>query len=161
MDGKEWGAWLAGFWAVSRRIRHRGGAVWTIRGVVEIRRAGEGWAWRETAVLAESQAETDGAGQNAAVFAAERRYRLIAAGTGLFVQFEDGRPFYRLAPGGQDRHLCGADLYRVRTQHGSGNCWRQGWQVTGPAKAYRIAASYRRAAGTLQQSGGHARERQA
>ncbi len=54
-----------------------------------------------------------------------------------WVRFEDGRDFHLWAPGERVVHPCGADTYRGVVS-GTPNRWTVEWDVTGPAKDYRM-----------------------
>lgn len=54
-----------------------------------------------------------------------------------WVRFEDGREFHPWAPGGLVVHPCGADTYRGVVS-GTPDRWTVEWDVSGPAKDYRM-----------------------
>jgi len=54
-----------------------------------------------------------------------------------WVRFEDDREFHPWMPGERVVHACGADTYRGLVQ-GTPDRWTVEWDVTGPAKDYRM-----------------------
>jgi len=54
-----------------------------------------------------------------------------------WVRFEDEREFHAWMPGEPVVHACGADTYRGLVQ-GTPDGWTVEWDVTGPAKDYRM-----------------------
>ena len=56
---------------------------------------------------------------------------------GWWVRFDDGRDFHPWRPGGPVVHPCAPDTYRG-TVTGSASRWSITWEVTGPAKDYRM-----------------------
>ena len=54
-----------------------------------------------------------------------------------WVRFEDDREFHPWMPGEPVVHACGADTYRGLVQ-GTPDRWTVEWDVTGPAKDYRM-----------------------
>ena len=61
------------------------------------------------------------------------------------VTFDDGRPFHQFdLTGGEARHACPPDTYRVRYDFSEWPVWTARWRVTGPRKDYLMTSRYRR-----------------
>ncbi|MCU4655134.1 DUF6314 family protein [Roseibacterium sp. SDUM158016] len=122
---------------------------WLLGRVIEDRRAGLTGRLEGTATWA-----PDGVGLvqvekgllrygDAPPMQAERRYLWRAAGEGLEVLFEDGRPFHVLAPGRlSDTHLCAPDTYVMSYVFGDGPGFATVCEVRGPRKDMRIESRY-------------------
>ncbi|THH38273.1 trigger factor [Aliishimia ponticola] len=70
----------------------------------------------------------------------ERRYLWRAP---LDVYFEDGRFFHTVPPGGgETRHWCAPDDYRVTYRFAAWPRFETVWRVQGPAKDYTMVSRY-------------------
>ncbi|MCA8879781.1 MAG: trigger factor [Rhodobacteraceae bacterium] len=126
-----------GRWQVMREITGRPGPA-RFEGEAEISPIESGARYAETGIL------TLAGGQ---AFRAERVYLWSRRPGGIAVSFDDGRPFHEIGLNGsrpEARHPCGADLYRVAYDFTRWPDWDSRWDVTGPAKDYRIVTRYRR-----------------
>lgn len=129
---------LAGAWRIDRTVRDlKGGHDAAFRGHAHIVPDGDGLAWAEEGRLVTA----DHAGR------ARRAMRIVPAGAGWEVLFEDGRPFHPLDLTGGDCtvvHLCGRDRYDGTYRLAGPDRLLVRWHVTGPAKDLDIRSEYRR-----------------
>jgi hypothetical protein len=118
---------LEGVWRLTREIEdRRGGVAGRLEGTSRWLRDADGLRQEEEGVL------TMGAGPS---MQARRVYLWRAAGDGIEVLFEDGRPFHGLGSGRlSDRHWCDPDTYDVGYDFTRWPHWTQRWRVTGPRK---------------------------
>lgn len=125
-------------WRLERRIDDRlSGRPGAFEGVARLTHHGEGLLYREEGLLRLGDGPP---------LAAHRAYLWRAAGEGIEVRFEDGRPFHVFRPEGRAEgsdHPCGRDLYRVAYDFTGWPRWSAAWTVTGPAKDYRMESLYR------------------
>jgi len=124
-------------WRVSRRIDdHLAGQAGHFSGIARISKQGKEFVYQEDGVLQTGQ----GAGLKAS-----RRYLWEADGGGILIRFEDGRYFHHLplgSAGGEARHDCAPDVYKVRYDFAGWPRWRAVWSVTGPRKNYVMTTDY-------------------
>ena len=124
---------FAGVWELERDILHASGDTGHLSGRLDMRHQSWGLLYNETGTL------TMG---SAAPVTATRHYRWH---TGLEVHFEDGRFFHTVpAGGGEARHWCAPDDYRVHYDFSDWPVWRTHWQVSGPRKNYQMFTRYSR-----------------
>lgn len=123
-----------GNWRLSRQISHADGTQATFEGRAAWVPSGTGAAYEETGTLRI-------AGQQAPM-TGTRRYGWNAA---LDVTFEDGR-FFHTVPraGGETRHWCDPDAYRVVYDFSKWPAFTTTWSVQGPRKDYTMVSVYRR-----------------
>ena len=118
---------------------------WTLRRVIEDRRAGQTGRFAGAAVFAPVQgglsyAERGRLELGGACFEAERRYDWRAEDGGIGVWFDDGRFFHRI--GAQAAHWCDPDDYRGVYDFTDWPRWRAVWTVSGPRKDYTMTSDY-------------------
>jgi hypothetical protein len=134
---------FVGLWAVARRIDDAaGGQAGQFDGQAVLEPEAE-----QDLVYAEAGSLQMGAGP---AMTATRTYRWHFVGDRVEVFFADGRPFHGFRPADGDveaKHLCGADLYRVRYEFGAWPVWTARWEVRGPRKDYAMVTQYRRVSG--------------
>ncbi|PJJ87380.1 hypothetical protein CLV77_1948 [Brevirhabdus pacifica] len=78
---------------------------------------------------------------------ATRSYLWQPDGDGVWVFFEDGRPFHRFSLAltmPEASHHCPPDMYYVSYNFTRWPSWGATWTVRGPRKDYRIESSYTR-----------------
>lgn len=141
---------LTGTWELVRAIDDRvTGTAGTVTGTTQIVVEDEDrLRWWETGVM-------DWQGRQVPItrvlHLVRRRLPDRPAGGAWFVTFDDGRDFHPWVNGERVEHSCGADLYRgqidVDTQGGGLQRWTVVWDVTGPAKDYRLVSVLTRATG--------------
>ena len=131
---------LAGAWSIERVVRdlaHGRDAAFSGLARIAPDDGGDGLTWAE-----EGRLVTEGhAGP------ARRTLRIVPAGGGWEVLFEDGRPFHPLDLDGGDCtvvHLCGRDRYDGTYRMAGDDTLFVRWRVTGPAKDLDIRSEYRR-----------------
>lgn len=125
-----------GLWQLTREIEdRRGGVTGRLEGTCRWLRDAQGLRQEEEGLLAMGKGPA---------LQARRVYLWRAAGDGIEVTFEDGRPFHRLGPGRlTDRHLCDPDTYDVSYDVAQWPDWTQRWRVTGPRKDAVILSRFR------------------
>jgi hypothetical protein len=129
---------FAGVWTVAREIADAAGQqTGRFDGQAVLRPEGEaGLVYAEEGVL------RMGAGPG---WTATRTYLWSFDPAGVTVRFADGRAFHAFVFGAAEaKHLCGADIYRVRYDFAHWPVWTAQWDVRGPRKDYAMVSQYRR-----------------
>ena len=122
---------FAGQWRLEKVINQADGVTARFDGHATWRAVEEGLLYRESGALHLA---------GSAPIRAERRYLWRAP---LRVYFEDGRLFHDVpAQGGEARHLCPPDDYRVVYDFQNWPEWRATWRVFGPRKSYVMVCDY-------------------
>lgn len=128
-----------GDWRLERRIDDAlVGECWSFAGRAVFAPGADGLDYTEEGTLT---------GTGGRQLRAERRYRWRERAGRVEVLFADGAHFHDIpadAAAPQARHLCGADLYRVRYDFTAWPLWRAEWRVEGPRKNYLLQSSYSR-----------------
>jgi len=122
---------FVGCWRFERDVRHADGSLVQITGTADFEWQGDALLYQEhgTMRLATGQ-----------LLQAERRYLWQQ---GLRIYFDDGRFFHAVPPtGGDAKHWCPPDDYRVSYDFVVWPRWRAVWRVQGPAKSYEMTTDY-------------------
>jgi hypothetical protein len=120
---------LLGSWRLERTVDDvLAGDVSTVSGTLTLTERGpDEVAWRE-------EGEWHHRGRVLPVY---RDLAVVRRAEGWWVLFADGRAFHPWSPGAEVVHPCGADTYRGLVE-GTAEAWQVTWQVSGPAKDYRM-----------------------
>lgn len=120
-----------GRWQLEKTIRQAGAPEARFSGEAVWARDGQGLSYAEHGQLTLA---------GHAPLQSERRYLWRAP---LDVLFEDGRFFHSVPPqGGEARHWCAPDDYRVNYRFEDGPRFETAWRVTGPRKTYTMLCQY-------------------
>lgn len=125
---------LCGTWSLERTIEDRRGDLGgRVDGVLELVEEQPGvLRWEEHGTWRRPAGDVE----------VRRGLRLVRRTTGWWVLFEDGRDFHPWSPGAEVVHDCRPDTYRGLVT-GSARDWTVTWEVSGPAKDYRMRTRLR------------------
>ncbi|WP_445255691.1 DUF6314 family protein [Nocardioides aurantiacus] len=125
---------LVGTWMLSRTIEdRRGGPDGRVEGRLElVLESPDRVAWREHGTWHRPDGDVE----------VQRTLGVVRRDGGWWVVFADGRDFHPWAPGEEVVHDCRPDTYRGVVT-GTSVAWSVTWEVTGPAKDYRMETRLR------------------
>jgi hypothetical protein len=126
-----------GAWVLEKRIIHGDGQKASFRGSARFIPDAKGLRYEERGLIRLNGHRP---------VSAQRSYLWRQGEAGrVAVHFDDGRPFHVIDPSlPNDTHHCAPDTYEVSYRFDIWPEWMATWQVRGPAKDYRMVATYRR-----------------
>jgi hypothetical protein len=134
-------AFLLGSWSIERLIHdHRDGSEATFTGVAVVTPAAQGASYHEAGQL--TRGTHTGPARRTLAFR-----ELTGTGTGVAIDFPDGRPFVALdlaAGRWEATHPCRADTYELSFEALDLDRIHETWRVMGPAKDYGAETVWRR-----------------